>query len=290
VSHRVSRTSPWPDRLRDRVAIVTGAAQGIGRAIARVFAAEGAGVVVSDVNSELGGQTAEEIRRTGGVVEFIRADVSSADDVNALVARTVERFGRLDTVVNNAAATAVADAVRLSEADWDRTLDICLKSVFLTAHAAIPRLIEAGGGSIVNISSVNAIVTNPGFPAYSAAKAGMLGLTRNLALEFAHAKVRVNAICPGIIATKPFLDEIAASAEEEWAAHEVQPLPYWGTPEDVAWTAVFLASDESRFMTGATLVLDGGLTIQSAEAIVRPLFRGRWRSGRLKLADDGGEA
>jgi NAD(P)-dependent dehydrogenase (short-subunit alcohol dehydrogenase family) len=209
-------------RLEGSVAIVTGAASGIGRVIARTIAAEGAGVVIADLNTA-GQDVAGAIRQGGGKAAFVEADVANATDIERVVS-AAQPFGRLNVVVNNAFWTKVANAIDLDEGDWNRTVDVCLKSVYLMAKAAIP-LLRKGGGSIVNISSVNGIVTNPGFAAYSAAKAGMLGLTRNLALEFAHESIRVNAICPGIIATDQFLEMVDADPQENWAAREVQPLP-----------------------------------------------------------------
>ncbi|MGC4004015.1 MAG: SDR family oxidoreductase [Pirellulales bacterium] len=271
------------NRLSGKVAIVTGAAGGIGKSIAQEFVAEGASVIVADTKIKFGKATIRDTKRKykGCNVEFLQSNVSQLSDIKKLVDFSITKFGKIDLIVNNAAWTEEASAVELSESKWDKTLDVSLKSVYLMAKFAIPKM--KNGGSIINISSVNGIVTNPGFAAYSAAKAGMLGLTRNLALEYAHNSIRVNAICPGMIATEAFLKLINKYPQEKWGAKEVQPLPYWGRPEDVARTAIFLASDDSRFMTGATLVLDGGLTIQSAEAIVRPWFRKRWRQGKVEL-------
>jgi NAD(P)-dependent dehydrogenase (short-subunit alcohol dehydrogenase family) len=146
-------------------------------------------------------------------------------------------------------------------------------------------MIAAGGGSIINTSSVNGLVTNPNFSAYSAAKAGVLGLTRNLALDYGRQGIRVNAICPGFIANDRMEERLAGDPAERRAMLETQVLDRYGKPEDIAWAALFLASDESSYMTGATMVVDGGLTIQSPEALVRPSFRRRWRPGVLVLDD-----
>ena len=268
-------------RLEGKAAIVTGAAKHIGRKIARVFASQGAGVIIADVDSAAGETTAREIREQGGEAEFLKTDVSVEADAQAATALAVKRFGRLDAIVNNAAYVPqpMAIATEMTSEDWDITINVCLKSAFLMAKAAIPAMRGGGrGGSIVNISSVNGIITNPRYAAYSAAKAGMLGLTRNLALDFARDRIRVNAICPGMIATEPFR---RLSDDETHGARESQPWPDWGQEEDVAFAALFLASDESKFITGATLVVDGGLTIQSPEAILRPSFRQGWREGRM---------
>jgi NAD(P)-dependent dehydrogenase (short-subunit alcohol dehydrogenase family) len=268
-------------RLDKKVAIITGAASGIGKVIAQICAKEGAAVVIADCNPTTGLQTEKELNEQGYAATFIRGDVSNVREVQHIVQAAVHEFGALHILVNNAAWKEEVDAISLSEAGWNRTIDVCLKAVYLLSRYSIPFMQDEGGGSIINISSVNAIVTNPSLSAYSAAKAGMLGLTRNLALEYGKDNIRVNAICPGIIATAQFKDLIQQNSNEKWAAQEVHPIRRWGEPEDVAWAVVFLAADEAKFITGATIVVDGGLTIQSPEALVRPLFRHRWREGIL---------
>lgn len=268
-------------RLAGKVAIVTGAASGIGRATARLFAREGATVVVADKREEPGRETVRLIEDGGGTAAFVLTDVSRAADVRAMVQSAVETFGRLDVLVNNAAWSRALPATELPEEDWNATIDACLKSVYLGAKYAIPEMIKGGGGSIVNISSANGIISNPSFSAYSAAKAGILGLTRNLAIDYGLRGIRVNAICPGFIATERSGEALERDPLEKWALTETQVLGRYGRPEDVAWAVVFLASDEASYITGATLVVDGGLTIQSPEALVRPSFRRRWRKGVL---------
>ncbi len=273
-------------RLEGKVAIVTGAASGIGRATARIFAREGAQVVVADRREEPGRETVAMIEHEGGSARFVQTDVSQAAEVKRMVGFAVESYGRLDVLVNDAASARSRPAVDLSEEDWIYTIDNCLKSVYLGAKYAIPEMIKVGGGAIVNISSVNGIITNPSFSAYSAAKAGVLGLTRNLALDYGLEGIRVNAICPGFIANDLMEQRLAEDPAEKWAVTETQPVGRYGHPEDIAWAAVYLASDEAGYVTGATLVVDGGLTIQSPEALVRPSFRERWRKGRLVLRDE----
>ena len=272
-------------RLAGKVAIVTGAGSGIGRATARLFAREGARVVIADVNGESGEETARLIAEAGGVADAIQTDVSVSADIQRMIAFAVEKHGALNVLMNNAARSRALPVTELSEEDWDLTLANCLKSVYLGAKYAIPHMIAAGGGSIVNTSSVNGIVTNPSFSAYSAAKAGVLGLTRNLALDYGRQGIRVNAICPGFIANDRMEERLAGDPVERRAMLETQVLDRYGKPEDIAWAALFLASDESSYMTGATMVVDGGLTIQSPEALVRPSFRRRWRPGVLVLDD-----
>jgi NAD(P)-dependent dehydrogenase (short-subunit alcohol dehydrogenase family) len=204
-----------------------------------------------------------------------------------MVAHAVATYGALHVLVNNAAWSRALPAVELPEEDWDHTLAACLKAVYLGAKHAIPHMVEAGGGSIVNISSVNGIITNPHFSAYSAAKAGVLGLTRNLALDYGRQGIRVNAICPGFIASNErSRARLEADPVERRAVSETQPIDRYGRPEDIANAALFLASDEASYMTGATMVVDGGLTIQSPEALVRPSFRRRWRPGEVVFADE----
>lgn len=268
-------------RLADKVAIITGAGSGIGRATARIFAREGAKVVVAEVRDEPGRETVQLIQTDGGTATFIHTDVTRASEVKQLVETTVEVYGRLDILVNNAAASRSRPVTELSEEDWDYTLDACLKSIYLGAKYAIPAMLRNGRGAIVNVSSVNGLISNPSFSAYSAAKAGVLGLTRNLAIDYGLQGIRVNAICPGFIANDLMEERLAEDDLEKWAVTETQPVGRYGKPEDVAWAAVYLASDEAGYVTGATIIVDGGLTIQSPEALVRPSFRRRWRTGVL---------
>ena len=275
-------------RLAGKVAIVTGSASGIGRAIAKRFATEGARVVVvTDRRLALGHETVQQISSAGGRAAFCQADVAVADDVRRMVTFAVETFGRLDILVNNAAWTSVYPATTLPEDDWDRTIDVCLKSVYLGARFAIPAMVAGGGGSIVNLSSINGLISNPGLPAYSAAKSAILGLTRNLAIDYGRQGVRVNAIAPGLIAVERDEEWLANDDLERWASAETQPIGRIGQPEDVASAAVYLASDEASFVTGSTLVVDGGLTAMSPEALIRPMLRLLWRDDLLVRQDPG---
>lgn len=270
-------------RLQGKVAIITGGGgAGIGHAIAARFGREGCAVVVSDVNEAGASAVAAEIVAAGGRAASLRVDASRGDDVRALVDLAIDTYGRLTTVVNCAAMSVVKYLHEISEEEWRRTIDGCLTSVYLTARHALPHLIKAGraaGPSIVSISSANGVVTNPNFGGYSAGKSGVLGLTRSLALDYGPYGIRANAICPGLVlndVTRPRNQADAA----EWAGNvDCYPLGEIGTPEDIANAALYLASDEARWVTGATLMVDGGLTIQSPEAVIRPSFRRRWKPG-----------
>lgn len=273
-------------RLAEKVAVVTGSGSGIGRATARLFAREGARVIVAERRVETGEETVALIREAGGEATFVETDVTRTPDTQRMIHAAVETYGKLNVLVNNAAMARSTAILDQTEEDWDLTLDACLKSVYRGAKAAIPEMMKAGGGSIVNISSVNGLVTNPGFTAYSAAKAGVLGLTRSLALDYGHVGIRVNAICPGFIANDAMEIRLNQDAQERWAMLETQPIGRYGKPEDIGWTCVFLASDESGYVTGSTIVVDGGLTIQSPEALVRPSFRRKWRKGVLVQRDE----
>ncbi|CAA9294469.1 MAG: 3-oxoacyl-[acyl-carrier protein] reductase [uncultured Chloroflexi bacterium] len=277
-------------RMQGKVAIVSGGGgAGIGRAIAELYAREGAAVVVGDQNKEGAEAVAGKIEEGGGRALALHAYASAADDVQRLVQAAVDTFGKLTTVVNVASWSAVKPVHEMSEAEWERTLDVGLKSCFLTAHYGLPEMMKlgrSGGCSIVSISSANGVITNPNFGAYSAAKAGILGFTRSLAMDYGPHGIRANAICPGLILNDRSRPKVQAD-EAEWRGNvDCYPLGEIGTPEDVAHGALYLASDEAKWVTGITLMVDGGLTIQSVEALVRPSFRRRWKTGTVTLSDD----
>jgi|SRR5579859_2442882 len=255
-------------RLVDRVAVVTGGAQGIGGATARRLAEEGARVLVVDVDAAAAARNVEAIHAAGGVAEALESDVGTEDGVRAMVERAVSTWGKLDIVVNNAYAGIggpKVDAVRVTEESWDRSMNIGLKAMFRAAKYAVPHMRQAGGGSIVNLSSVHGLLASPGSLVYETLKAGVIGLTRQLATEYGPDDVRVNAICPGHIVTERI--------ENMWRDHqdtlrffvEQYPLRRTGKPVDIANAIVFLCSDEASFITGHALVVDGGLTIQLQE-------------------------
>ncbi len=241
--------------LVDCVAFVTGAGAGIGRAIARRFAEEGADIAAVDIDGPAAEETAALVRVLGRRAEAIRADVASLDDVEAAARRALEAFGRIDVLVNNAGVTRDAVISKMSEADWDLVIDVHLKGTFLCTRAVAPRMRDAGRGAIVNISSISGKIGNIGQANYSSAKAGMVALTKVTAREYARHGVRANAIQPGLIGTPPTLER---GEEKLRQAAADTPMGRIGTPEEVAAVALFLASDMASFVTGAVIEATGG--------------------------------
>lgn len=245
--------------LEHKVAIVTGAAAGIGKASALLFAWHGARVVVSDVDAERGKNVVQMIRNEGAEATFFRADVSVAAEVEALVGHALEIFGKLDCAFNNAGVEGqMASTHECSPENWDRIIAINLKGIWLCMRHELPPMLEQGSGVIVNMSSVAGLVGFPGLPAYVASKHGVVGLTRTAALEYARQGIRVNAVCPGIIQTEMIdrLTDKQSDAEKEFVAYE--PVGRMGTAEEAAEAALWLLSDASSFVTGQTLTVDGG--------------------------------
>ena len=254
-------------QLSGKVAIVTGGGRGIGRAIARLFAAEGAKVVVAARTVAEGQEAVRLIQDDGGEARFIRTDVSKDIDVRALVAETVDAYGRLDILVNNAGIGGAGKLLaETSEAEWDEVIDANLKGTYLGMRYAIPHMKAVGGGAIVNFSSVLAHTALPGGSAYTATKAAIIGLTKAVALEVGRDNIRVNCILPGSTDT-PMLWEGLTDAERIEVEPEVAaaaPLNKVGKPEEIAQVALFLATDASSFMTGAPVLVDGGLLTRIA--------------------------
>ncbi|MBL8179325.1 MAG: SDR family oxidoreductase [Bryobacterales bacterium] len=241
------------------MAIITGAAGGIGSAMARTFAAEGARVVVNDIAGEAGRDLAAEIRGQGGEAVFVAGDVSRAADVAGMVEQTVGRYGGIDVLVNNAIyAEGDGTIERLEEDVFDRTIAVCLKGPFLCTKAVIPAMKARGGGSIVTLSSVNALFAF-GETAYTAAKGGLISMMRLVAAEYGEFGIRSNIICPGTIETKTCMDYWERFPEGFAKLRAMYPLGRIGQPREVAEMAVFLASAESSFVTGSVHVVDGGL-------------------------------
>jgi NAD(P)-dependent dehydrogenase (short-subunit alcohol dehydrogenase family) len=256
-------------RLSGKVAIVTGAGGRIGGATARIFAREGARVVVADLNDATGEATVAAIRAADGQATFVHTDVGRGADVEHLVRQTVDEYGRLDVLFNNAARGLVKRIVDMTEAEWDAVQASTLKSVFFGAKYAAPVMARTGGGSIISTSSVNGILATPGLGAYNAAKAGVINLTRALALELAVDGIRVNCILPGHIE-----DRVPQSDPHTLAGFlRASPVGRYGYPEEIGNMALFLASDESSFATGASFTVDGGLSAQVAETVTVDRYR-----------------
>lgn len=247
-------------RLESKVAIVTGAAGGIGRAMVQALAREGAAVVAADVDEARLDETA---RKADGDVTTRPTDVSDSADVKALVELALERHGKLTTICNNAAISIPGTVVEIDEDDFSRTIDVNLRGVFLGCRHAIPALLENGGGSIINTGSVNSLVAEPFLSAYCASKGGVLMLTKAIALDYARQGVRCNCICPGWVDTPinyPHAERMGGLDQVLATLPDWQPVGRQGEPGEIAAAAVYLASDESAFMTGSAFVIDGGMT------------------------------
>lgn len=246
-------------RFAGRVAVVTGSAHGIGEAIARRFAAEGASVVIADLDGDAAAQTAKSINADGGTAISVTCDVGSASAVNAMIDTAVTAYGTVDILVNNAGDVTIAKHfLTTDEAWWDHFMNTNLKSQFLTCRRVAPLMVKAGGGCIINLSSGGATRSHRGMVAYDASKGGIEALTRALALELAPYNIRVNSLVPGLIVTRPDHAEPVADARR----NSTVPLGRGGTPADLAGPAAFLASDDAAYMTGSTLVVDGGVLVQ----------------------------
>ena len=251
-------------RLDRKVAVITGAASGIGRGTALCLAREGAAVVAADLNSQGGEQVIGEIAAAGGRAVFQHTEVSSEPDIKALVDRTLSEYGRLDIMFNNAGLVgAVGPIEKVSADDWDKTIAVLLRAVFLGIKYAVEPMRKAGGGSLISTSSIASFLPSPYGAAYAAAKGAVISLTRAAALQLGPDRIRVNCICPGAINTPiwgslPAFSDPAAVAQ---ALDQVQTIPRVGRPEDIASMVLFLASDESEWVTGQAMIVDGGLTV-----------------------------
>jgi NAD(P)-dependent dehydrogenase (short-subunit alcohol dehydrogenase family) len=242
-----------------KVALVTGGASGIGRATALTFAREGAKVCVADVNIQGGEETVRLIEGTGGNAIFIKCDVSKALDVEAMVQKTVDTYGRLDCAFNNAGVGVVVPTVECTEEQWDLTMNVNLKGVWLCMKYEIPWIAKQGGGAIVNTASAAGLICIQGHSPYTASKTGVIALTKVAALDCGLAKIRVNAVCPGPILT-PMLEPLRDIDPVIWNfLQKTTPLSRFGMPEEIAEAVVWLCSDKASYVTGVALPVDGGV-------------------------------
>jgi NAD(P)-dependent dehydrogenase (short-subunit alcohol dehydrogenase family) len=249
-------------RLDGKVALITGAGNGMGRCAAELFAGEGARIVVADFDEQLGAEAVAAITAAGGDAAFVKVDVSNDDQVAAMIAFAVQQFGGLHVLYNNAGIFPADDGgvTETPESTWERVMDVNLKGVWLGCKHGIPAMLDSGGGSIVNVASFVAIVgAATAQIAYTASKGGVLSMTREIAVEYARQGIRANSLCPGPIAT-PMLEELMSDPARRQRRMVHIPMGRLGQAEELAKAALFLASDESSFMTGASLVVDGGIT------------------------------
>ncbi len=242
--------------LENKVALITGTASGIGAATAELFARQGAKIVAADINEKGGEEVVRRIRAASGDAIFVKTDVAYLNQVEAMVAAGRERYGRIDIVVSNAAKYATGSPTEISEADWDRTLAVCLKATWMIGRSTLPAMVAQGAGVFIIVGSVHALRGYVGHSAYQASKGGLLALTRAFAADYG-PNVRVNTILPGAVVTGLW-DGISEAERERLAQRP--PLKRNGRPEDIAQVALFLASDMSSYMTGASIVVDGGLS------------------------------
>jgi NAD(P)-dependent dehydrogenase (short-subunit alcohol dehydrogenase family) len=254
-------------RLAGKIAFVTGGARGIGRAVVEKFAAEGAAVTYGDVDEQAGRHSEAELSACGMLANFCAVDITVETEVERAIAGILDRHGTLDILINNAGVNAYFDATAMTEAEWDRVFAVDLKGAWLCAKYALRPMTRARRGSIVNIASIHSTMTIRGMFPYAAAKAGLVGLTRSLALEYAHAGVRVNAVLPGFTRTRLVEEWLATQPDPAAAERQVLnaiPLGQMATPAEVANLVAFVASDEASAITGASLAADGGLSIKYA--------------------------
>jgi len=250
-------------KLKDRIAVITGAGSGIGQVTARLFAQEGARIAAADINAAGGEETCGLISGEGGEAIFVQTDVARVAEAEKLMRTVKERFGRIDVVVNNAGVELPRSLLDTSEEDWERVVSIDLKGVYFVSKYAVAEMIKTGGGAIVNISSGAGILGFPMMTAYCAAKGGVVALTRAVAIEYAAHNIRVNCVCPGVVDTpmsRGFFDSLPNPAEVRHMYEEQTPVKRFARPEEIARTVLFLASEDASYLTGAIIPVDGGFS------------------------------
>jgi NAD(P)-dependent dehydrogenase (short-subunit alcohol dehydrogenase family) len=248
--------------LENKLTVVTGAATGIGQATAKLFAREGAAVVIGDINEEGGAQTAADIVADGGKAWFFRCDVTEEDQVEGLMRTAAETMGGIDVIVNNAGVQRSGQVTEFSVEEWDLLMRVNPRSCFLGVKYGVPYLLQRGGGVIINVASLAGLKGGPGMTAYSASKGAIIAFTKALAPELGPQGIRVNAMCPGWIDTpfnQPAIDFMGGRAVQDKIVEQIVPLKRQGSPEEIASGMVFLASEASSYMTGQALVIDGGV-------------------------------
>lgn len=264
-------TTDFPHRFAGKVAVVTGGALGIGGATARKLASEGASVLIADFNDEAATNNVDRITAAGGTSKSLTTDVSRHDDIRAAVETAVKEWGRLDIMVNNAFPTDTRDApwwgnaVSVPEEGWDLGMSMLTKALYLGAKYAVPEMERTGGGSIVNLASVHGLLMAPNSLVYEAGKSAVIGMTRQMAIDFGPIGIRVNCVCPGHIVTEGIRRMWEDNAEGLKFFEQQYPVGRTGVPDDIASGIAFLCSDEASFITGHPLVIDGGLSIQLQE-------------------------
>ncbi|MBT19927.1 hypothetical protein CMK17_08050 [Candidatus Poribacteria bacterium] len=249
------------DRLKNKVAIITGASRGIGAKSAEIFAQEGAAVAVWDVLEERGHTVVNSIIENNGRAFFCRCDVTSNDQIEQALDQTISNLGIPNVLFNNAGIAVVGEIEEISEEEWDHQYAVNVKSIYLVSRVVIPNMRQIGGGSIINMASESAYVGFPMHPAYTSSKAAVVHLSRSMAVRYASESIRVNSLCPGTIDTEllqEFLDQQENGDVVKKEIEDMHPLGI-GTSEDIAWAAVYLASDESKYMTGAPMLVEGGI-------------------------------
>jgi NAD(P)-dependent dehydrogenase (short-subunit alcohol dehydrogenase family) len=263
-------------RLQGKVAVVTGSSTGIGKACATLFAEEGACVVVNDegIEQDLGPQVVEEIRAKGGTASYFCADVTKKEDIESLINYAILTYGRLDILMNNAVTGRSSALMDQEEEEWEKVYLSTVKAVYHSCKLAIPEMIKLGGGSIINVSSIHGMLGGRSGLAYSTFKGALLNMTRQIAVDYGCYNIRVNALCPGRIVTERKIGFLEQNPEEYRRQKAVYPLGRPGALHEIATAALFLASEESSFVTGHALAVDGGFTAQLQDSIITPLEKG----------------